>query len=61
MFPAIGNYGIGDEFHGQEFFLEICDESSVPEEDRAAVVVVVGIGREGEDYAVDFRGCDADG
>lgn len=47
MFPAFGNYGIGDEFHGPEFLLEIGNEGSVAEEDGAAVVVVVGIGREG--------------
>jgi hypothetical protein len=61
MLPPVRNHAVGDEFHGPELLVKSSDEGCVAKENGGAVVVVVRVGREGEDEAVDFGGRDANG
>jgi len=61
MLPPVRDYAVGDEFHGPELLVQCGDEGCVAEQNSGAVVVVVGVGGEGQDEAVDFGGCDTDG
>lgn len=58
--PAGGDEVVGDELHGVQAFGFVRHDVRVPEDDGAAVVARVVVRGQGEDYAVELRGADAD-
>lgn len=60
MGPAGGDEVVGDELHGVQAFGFVRHDVRVPEDDGAAVVARVVVRGQGEDYAVELRGADAD-
>lgn len=61
MIVTIRHHGVSDKFHGPELLVCVFDDGAEAVEDGGAVVVVVGVGRETQDEAVDLCGCDAEG
>lgn len=49
VLPPAGTDRVGDQVHGPEFFGGVGDEGCGAVEDGGAVVVIVGVGCEGED------------
>lgn len=60
MAPPIRHHSISNELHRPKLLLDIFNNGRVPKERGRAVVVVVGVGRQGQHDARDDRGADAD-
>jgi len=52
--PAPGTHRVGDQLHRPELFGRVGDERRDAMEDGGSIVVVVGVGCEGEYEAVDL-------